>query len=653
MAEERVQRRLAAILAADVVGYSRLMGEDETGTLTALKQHRAMLLDPAIAEHRGRIVKLMGDGVLVEFASVVDAVECAVSIQRGMVERIADVPDSKRIVFRIGVNLGDVIIEGDDIYGDGVNVAARLEGLAEPGGVCISGTVFDQVKGKLDLSFDDLGPQEVKNIADPVRAYRVQLIAGDNPETPTPQRQRRRPIVITGIVVVTAALVAGGLYAWTERTQPAQPNEAAQPNNATAVAADPSDKPLLALPDKPSIAVLAFDNLSGDSEQEYFADGMAEDIITDLSKLSALFVIARNSSFQYKGQAVDVKQVGRELGVRYVLEGSVRRAKNQVRINVQLIDATTGGHLWAERYDGSLEDIFALQDEVTGRIIEALSLTLVADETTRLADHGTTNIAAHDAFLKGQELSRGTELEDLASAIGHFKRALELDPDYSRASGTLAQILYFVWRNDAGIGGRTGVKSADQAIRAAKQYARKALEKPTPAAHIAQALLLQPARRYDEAIDHAQKAIALDPNDAAGYLGLGNFLVLAGEPERAIAHFENARRLDPHNVEKIDQGLGLAYFGMDRFDDAARFLERARDAAPGNNLNWMYLAATYGHLGRVDDAAAAVERMNALRRAQGLNVFRTFTLFVWYFNEKSDENRLKEGLIKAGVPQDF
>lgn len=359
MAEERVRRRLAAILAADMVGYSRLMGEDETRTLTALKEIRAGLIDPTIAEHRGRIVKLMGDGTLVEFASVVDAVDCAVSIQRGIAERKTDIPDSKRITFRIGVNLGDVIIEDDDIFGDGVNVAARLEGLSEPGGVCISGTVFDQVKGKLDLTFDDLGPQEIKNIAEPVRAYRVRQDTGVGLGKPA---QRKRRVVATTGVAVAAALIVGGLYTWIERSRPTQVDEATLSDT---VDADPSDKRASALPDKPSVAVLAFQNMSDDKNQEYFADGMAEDIITDLSKLSSLFVTARNSSFQYKGRAVDVKQVGRELDVQYVVEGSVRRSDNKVRITAQLIDAQTGRHVWAERYDGSIEDVFALQDKVT------------------------------------------------------------------------------------------------------------------------------------------------------------------------------------------------------------------------------------------------------------------------------------------------
>ncbi|MCZ6591554.1 MAG: adenylate/guanylate cyclase domain-containing protein, partial [Alphaproteobacteria bacterium] len=317
MAEERVQRRLAAILAADVVGYSRLMGEDETGTLNALKMHRAEFVHPTVAEYRGRIVKLMGDGALVEFPSVVDAVECAVVVQRGMEERNAAIPDSRRITYRIGINLGDVIIDGDDIYGDGVNVAARLEGEADPGGICISGDAYRQVLGKIDFAFEDLGERTLKNIAEPVRIYQWSV----------------------------------GKSAAVGKTQPNQ------------------NPPL---PDKPSIAVLPFENMSGDPEQEYFSDGITEDIITALSKFRWFFVIARNSTFVYKGQAIDIKQVGSELGVRYVLEGSVRKAGNRVRITAQLIEAETGNHLWAERYDRNLEDIFELQDEITDTISAAV-----------------------------------------------------------------------------------------------------------------------------------------------------------------------------------------------------------------------------------------------------------------------------------------
>ncbi len=365
MAEPRAERRLAAILAADVAGYSRLMGADEEGTLAALKAHRRELVDPTIAEHRGRIVKTTGDGLLAEFASVVDAVRCAVAIQEGMAERDAAVPEDRRIAFRIGVNLGDIIIDEDDIYGDGVNVAARLEGLAEPGGICIGRAARDQVRDRLDLDLEDIGEQAVKNIARPVRVFRVKLPA---PEAEAPAA--------------------------------------------------------LALPDKPSIAVLAFANMSGDPEQEYFADGIAEDIITALSRFRWFFVIARNSSFTYKGQAVDVKQVARELGVQYVLEGSVRKAGNRVRITAQLIDALTGRHVWAERYDRDLTDIFAVQDEITETIAGAVAPSFVSAEARRAERKRPEDLDAWDLALKGNWHLAQSGRENVAAAVSLFEAAI-------------------------------------------------------------------------------------------------------------------------------------------------------------------------------------------------------------------------------------
>ena len=442
MAEERVQRRLAAIMAADVVGYSRLMGEDETGTLAALKDLRSQLIDPTIADFGGRIVKLMGDGALVEFASVVDAVECAANIQRGVAAHNTEIPDSKQIEFRVGVNLGDVIIDGDDIYGDGVNMAARIEGLADPGGVCISGTVFDQIRNKLDLPFEDLGPQEVKNIAEPVRTYRVQLDTESPTTSPRKEKQSPRWGSAGAVIVIAAVLAATGVYIWAgDRASNPQETETVSKSVDTA-SASPRDEQAIPVPDKPSIAVLAFDNLSGDPEQEYFADGMAEDIITALSKLQVLFVVARNSSFKYKNQAVDTKQVGRELGVRYLLEGSVQRAGDQVRTNAKLIDTKTGGNLWAERYDGHLDDVFALQDKVTGQIVDALSLNLNADDKAHLADHGTTSIEAHDAYLKGRSFAANFTEDGAKQAVKFYQRALELDPNYQRAAEALEQIRF-------------------------------------------------------------------------------------------------------------------------------------------------------------------------------------------------------------------
>jgi len=370
------------------------MGKDEAGMLGRLKSLRKELVQPKIAEGRGRIVKLMGDGLLAEFPSVVEAVRCAVDIQQDMAGREAGLPDERRIRLRIGVNLGDIIVEGSDIYGDGVNVAARLEGLAEPGGICISGKVYEEVRNKLPTAFEDLGEQEVKNIAEPVRVYR-----------------------------------------WTDA--------AADPMSGTAGA-----EGALPLPDKPSIAVLPFTNMSGDPEQEYFSDGITEDLITDLSKISGLFVIARNSTFSYKGQQVKVRQVAEELGVRYVLEGSVRRAGSQVRINAQLIDATTGGHLWADRYDGTLEDIFGLQDRVTQQIVAALAVELTDEEEAQQGRHDTENASAHDAYLQGWAHYKLLTPESLAKAVPFFEEAIRLDPSYAKAHAALASVYWDVYQND-------------------------------------------------------------------------------------------------------------------------------------------------------------------------------------------------------------
>src|SRR5215469_9254664 len=380
MAEERVQRRLAAILAADVVGYSRLMEQDEAGTMAILRGRRKEVLKPLVARHHGRIFKATGDGVLIEFGSAVDAVECAVDLQRDMAAANSESPDARRIMLRIGVNLGDVMIEGSDLYGEGVNIAARLEALAEPEGVIVARTVFNHVRGKVKLGFDDLGEQQLKNIAEPVRIYRL------------------RPY---------------GEVATTRTT--------------------------LTLPDKPSIAVLPFANMSGDAAQEYFADGMVDEIITALSRFRNLFVIARNSSFTYKGRAVDVKQVGRELGVRYVLEGSVRRAGDRLRIAGQLIDASTGGHLWADRFEGALAQVFDLQDQVTGSVVGAIAPKLEQAEIERAKRKPTVSLDAYDYFLRGLAGANRWTREDNNEALSLFNRAIEVDPNFASAYGMAAR----------------------------------------------------------------------------------------------------------------------------------------------------------------------------------------------------------------------
>ena len=482
MSGERVERRLAAILAADVAGYSRLMGQDEAGTLHRLRAHRRELIDPKIAEHKGRIVKTIGDGILIEFPSVVEAVSCAVEVQRGMGERNAETPDEQRIVFRVGVNLGDIIVEDDDIHGDGVNVAARLEALAEPGGICVSGTVRDHIGDRLDLALDDIGDQSLKNIARPIRVYRV------------------------------------------------------RPDNGTRAAVGP----VLALPDKPSIAVLPFQNMSGDPQQEYFVDGMVEEIITALSRIRWLFVIARNSSFTYKGQAIDVKQIGRELGVRYVLEGSVRKAGNRVRITGQLIDAASGTHLWADRFDGSLEDVFELQDKVALSVAGVIEPALQAAEAARSAGRPTTDLAAYDLYLRGYAMLLSSSRQT-PEALRLMEQAIARDPHYGPA---LAWAAFCCDR--LLLDGRSDDPAADRLKGA--DFARRALEvagdDPSILANAALALAY-----FGEDIGAmmalVDRALALNPSFARGWHLSGSLRLWAGQPDIAIEHCEAALRLSP------------------------------------------------------------------------------------------------------------
>ena len=483
MADERVQRRLAAILAADMVGYSRLIGADEEGTIARQRSHRETIIDPQIASYDGRIVKTMGDGLLVEFASVVDALKCAIAIQSGMAERETEVPDDRRIRYRIGINLGDIVIDGEDILGDGVNVAARLEGLAEPGGICISGTVFDQVKGKLDAGFEDLGPQKVKNIAEPVRAYRV----------------------------TSASLASASTKA-------------------------------LPVPEKPSIAVLPFENMSGDPEQEYFSDGITEDIITALSKFGWFFVIARNSSFAYKGRAIDVKQVGRELGVRYVLEGSVRKAGDRVRITAQLIEAETGNHLWAERYDRNLEDIFELQDEITQTISAAIEPELFSSEYDRTLRKPTENLSAWDLFQRGNALFWRSDRASLESGIKLIRKAADLDSNFGQAFGYLAYgallSLFLEWAQDREATLRQGIADAKHAL---------AIDRRDYFAQFALGRLNTLVGDHRAALRALETCVEINPNFALGYLGLEEAHVYDGDAKLAIEYADKAIRLSPND----------------------------------------------------------------------------------------------------------
>jgi TolB-like protein len=482
MAQARVDRRLAAILAADVSGYSRLMAADEEDTLIQLKAHRCALVDPKITEHRGRIVKTTGDGVLVEFASVVDALRCAVEVQRGMAERNAEVPQNKRIEFRMGIHQGDIIFEGGDIFGDGVNLAARLEGVAEPGGICVSARVQEDARGKLDVAFEDAGDQQLKNIERPVRVYRV------------------------------------------------------QPRSAPT-----SSRPTLALPDKPSIAVLPFQNMSGDPEQEYFADGMVDEIITALSRFRSLFVIARNSTFTYKGRSADVKQVGRELGVRYVLEGGVRKAANRVRIIGQLIDTTTGTHIWADRFEGGLEDAFDLQDRVTASVVGAIAPKLEQAEIERAKRKPTESLDAYDYYLRGRAHAIRWTREGNSEALQMFYKAIDLDPDFASAYGMAA----FCYSQRKGFG---WVANRRQEIAETAELARRAAALGRDDAVALGAggwALALVVGDLDDAGAFIDRALELNPNLAVTWQFSGWVRVWLGEPEVAIEHLARGMRLSP------------------------------------------------------------------------------------------------------------
>jgi TolB-like protein/Tfp pilus assembly protein PilF len=543
-----MQRRLAAILAADVVGYSRLMGDDEAGTLVALKTHLEALIEPKIAEHEGRIVKLMGDGILAEFASAVAAVQAAVEIQQAMGERSKDVPATRRIEFRVGINIGDIIVEGDDIYGDGVNIAARLEGLAEPGGICVARNVFNQVKGKIDTAFEDLGEKEVKNIAEPVRVYQV-----------------------------TSAV----------------------PGSASGSSAAPA----LPLPDKPSIAVLPFTNMSGDPEQEYFSDGITEDVITELSHFRSLFVIARNSAFTYKGRSVNVGDVGRELGVQYVVEGSVRKAGNRVRVTAQLVEAATGNHLWAERFDHELDDIFAVQDEVTRAIVAALPGRLDEAAVERAHHKPTENLSAYDYLLRGKwRRKMAGESDPEARAL--FEKAIEIDPRCAVAHAWMAWFhVYDVFR--------WGVVG-DEAMSQAQAQIEQALAIEGNDAFIraiaSQLYLFQ--GRYDLAKSHSARALALNPNDPEAVFNMTFTLAYLGDPKAGIELVERTLRLDPHSPDLYLEGLFDAHYLARDYEKAIEAFMRWGDPPPH-----MYaeLAACYAQLGRMEDASAAVAEFERLR----------------------------------------
>jgi adenylate cyclase len=583
VASDRVERRLTAILAADIAGYSRLMGADEEGTLSQMKTHRRALFDPKIEEHRGRIVKTTGDGLLAEFASVVDAMRCAVDVQRGMIVRNAEIANDKRIEFRIGVNVGDIIIDGGDIFGDGVNVAARLEGLAEPGGICVSARVQEDIRGKLDIGLADEGEQQLKNIAWPVRVYRVQLGAATAPV-----------------------------------------------------------RPALALPDKPSIAVLPFNNMSGEPDQEYLADGIVEAITGALSRIRSFFVIARNSAFTYKGRAANVRDIGGELGVAYVLEGSVQKAGNRVRIIVQLIETEGGAHVWTGRHDGTLDDIFDLQDRITEQVAGALQPSIRIAEIERSRRKRPQDLGAYDYAMRAMPHVWALEKDESAKALELLDKAIAIDPEYplalSLAGWCHAQRSVYNWSDDI-------AQSQARALKLAERAAELSGDDPLILAVLGTVHTI--VRNHGTARVLLERAVAIDPNSAWAWSRLGWLDNYSDRPQLAIEKFERALRLSPLDPMNFNNyvGIGAAHEVAQDYDKAAALFRRALEERP--HAMWIYrsLAAVLSGAGRMEEAKAAYAQM--LRSYPDLTAskFRQAMVF-----SPAALDRMIDNLRKLGLP---
>ncbi len=626
MKEERAKRKLSAILSADVKGYSRLMGEDELATVRTLEAYREMIAE-VIRNYSGRVVDSPGDNLLAEFSSVVDAVESAVEIQRELKAKNAELPEKRKMEFRIGINLGDVIEEGERIYGDGVNVAARIEGLAEGGGICISRNSYEQVKNKLNLGYQYLGEHSVKNISELVRVYRVLTepeaagkVIGD--ERGRPRKLRWViPAAIAAVVIVAVVFLTWNLYFRLPPIEPASVKKMAFP-----------------LSDKPSVAVLPFSNLGGDPEQEYFSDGITNDIITDLSKFRELLIISSNSVFTYKGKSVKVQDIGRELGVKYVLEGSVQKSSDVVRINAQLIDATTGHHLWAERYDRALKDLFALQDEIVQTIVGTLAVKIDAVERKRVMRKETESTEAYDYLLRGMEyLSRATRLAN-SKARQLFRRAIELDPRYASAYVALGmchqQAIALGW-----------TEFPAQLLKRVHDLAKKSLslEESNAGAHALLGTVYTWEGQHDLAISELKRAIELNPNDARSHYTLGWVMLYSGRVDDAIHAIETALRFDP-NISPPDlMRLGLSYYLKGRYDDSISILKRGMAQAPDFVFIHIALAAAYAQSGRTEDAAR--EAQTVLR----LHPFFEVDSYGTVFHNSADRAAIIEGLRKAGL----
>jgi len=630
-----MERRLSAVLAFDMVGYSRLMGVDEQSTLEAHRRHRREFFNPRAAQYHGRIIKFMGDGALVEFASVVDSVRFAVEVQSSLADENADLPEDRQVRYRIGINIGDIILDDDDIYGDGVNVAARLEQLADPGGICLSGAAFEQLKGKLDLTYEHLGEKSVKNIAEPVTVYRI-LIDEKAAAMTTPMVEPSAAPWIGGRGLAACfgalLLIFGGSALWW------QPWTSEQ-------AESPAQRFAYPLPDKPSIAVLPFINVSSDPKQDHLAEGLTDDLITELSKVSGLFVIARHSVFALGDKTGSIQQVANQLGVHYVLEGTLQRAASRLRINVNLIDALTGLSMWAERYDREYADIFAVQDEVIGKIISALEVELNEGERTLLAQIPTENLEAYDYYLRAEhEGFLYSDVDTYRRTLSYYQKAIDLDPNFANAHAGIARVAVDVWRNDynqiwsAAVARKIAYDAAGQALKLDPNNAR---------AHTVLALLQLVDGRNAEAIDSASVAVAAQPSDPEAFANLALVLAYSGQRPQAVDEMEKALRLDPSPPASFRLQAGVVFYTARQNERAIPLLEGARDALPISEPAREYLAAAY--VNRGDSARATQEAGKLLELFPDSNL--TYYTYLYDYWREEDLSYHLAGLRQAGIPE--
>ena len=653
MVPPKAERKLAAVLAADVAGYTRLMDTDEDATMATWWSNRQEFIDSNISKSRGRIVKLTGDGFLAEFPSALDAVSAAVEIQTEVARRNIGTRRERRMQYRMGINMCDIMADDEDIYGHGVNVAARLEAMADSGGINISQNVYDQVRHNLELEYESLGEKSLKNIDEPVTVYRVELDfqTASRPAADTAKTSLNWQW--PAVTVAVALIAIGGTALWfktdrgLEQAQPVSETSteiAALETEESSELPPAREVPSLAVVGKPSIAVLPFSNMTADQQQEYFVDGMTETLITDLSLISGLYVSSRNAVFVYKGQSINIPQVADELGVLYVLEGSVQRDGNKVRINAQLIDADSGGHVWAGRYDGVMDDVFALQDEVTEQIVSALAIKLTDHEARQVVQRETTSVEAYDAFQQGRTLFQNNTPVDFLNAISHLEEARQKDPTYSRPHAVLAAIYQTAWSR--GWTENLGI-SRQESLKNAGQYLESALKAPTPIAHQVASTLHYIAGRFDEAITEAERAIALAPDEAGGHFAMAKALIYAGQADDGIDYLYAAMELEPDYRAEFLVWLGMARFLNENYNKAARSLKNANKSLPNDATALALLAATYGHLGRRADAELALTQLDELEAHAGWTA-ELLDVDKWPFKEEEDRKRLRDGLVLAG-----